>query len=537
MAPAPASVSTSYASATPIPINGAGADHGLLALSLGGVAGLGAALAALPVQSSGGRLDTSGSNTSIGYSAQGVTDDTFVADPDAPRFTSSTVVNIEEGKTGVFSTDSAVDPQEDAISFEISGGPDAVRFAYDERSGELSYTGATPPLPGNPAASRPDFSAATGDADGTFALHGDNSLQLQLTATDSKGHSTVQQLVFALQNDVSDDAVLGYRQAHDMARLEQSGTNQLPGMTAAGLGSDANGDNLVVSLDGLSTVRVTELNGQGGYTGTSFGTAGTNYHDLAVADFDLDGRLDVALVGEDDGTNVLEVWGSDGAGTFTRKLLLQDGDSADSLDQSGSLKQVTVGEFSGDGRLDLFVGNDGGQDSIVTLTGSYAGKVENASLLDGAQDAVRDEAYISVSTDFVVAIDDGDLAYIDPRTADRVDLKLGDFVALASHRDTVFAARDDRVDVFQADGNSLDLERSALITGGDDITDILIADFDDNPDPELAVLDSGDDQVRIYDPHDDFTTAALLFTLDVSDGAATLLGLPTWYELASVETG
>ena len=75
--------------------------------------------------------------------------------------------------------------------------------------------------------------------------------------------------------------------------------------------------------------------------------------------------------------------------------------------------------------------------------------------------------------------------------ADRVDLKLGDFVALASHRDTVFAARDDRVDVFQADGNSLDLERSALITGIDDIT----------------------------------------------DRAAALLGLPTWYELASVEQG
>ena len=537
LAPAPPSVSTSYASATPISIGGTGADHGLLALSLGGLAGLGAALAALPAQSSGGRLETSGS-TSIGYSAQGVTDDTFVADPEAPRFTSSNVVRVEEGKTGVFSTVSAVDPQQDAIHFKISGGPDAMRFTYDERSGELSYTGATPTLPGNPAASRPDFSAATGDADGTFALHGDNSLQLQLTATDSKGHSTVQQLVYALQNDVSDDTVLGYKQAHDMARLEQSGTNQLPGMTAAGLGTDANGDNLVLSIDGSSAVRVTELNGRGGYSGTSFGTAGTNYHDLAVADFDLDGRLDVALVGEDDSANVLEVWGSDGAGTFTRKLLLEEGDSADSLDQTGSLEQVTVGEFSGDGRLDLFVGNDGGQDSIVTLTGSYAGEVENASLLDGAQDAVIvDEAYISVSTDFVVAIDDGDLAYIDPRTADRVDLKLGDFVALASHRDTVFAARDDRVDVFQADGNSLDLEGSALVTGGDDITDILIADFDDNPDPELAVLDSGDDQVRIYDLMDDFTTASLLFTLDVSDGAAALLGLPTWYELASVEQG
>ena len=192
---APASVSTSYASATPIPINGVGADHGLLALSLGGLAGLGAALAALPAQSFGGRVDTSRGG-GIGYSTQGVTDHSFTTDPDAPRFTSSNLVHVEEGQTGVFATVSAVDPQQDAVRFEISGGPDAQRFTYDEHSGELSYTGATPTLPGNPAASRRDFSAATGDADGTYALHGDNSLQLQLTATDSKGHSTVQQRVW-----------------------------------------------------------------------------------------------------------------------------------------------------------------------------------------------------------------------------------------------------------------------------------------------------------------------------------------------------
>ena len=194
-APAPASVSTSYASATPIPINGVGADHGLLALSFGGLAGLGAALAALPAQSFGGRVDTSRGG-GIGYSTQGVTDDSFTTDPDAPRFTSSNLVHVEEGQTGVFATVSAVDPQQDAVRFEISGGPDAQRFTYDEHSGELSYTGATPTLPGNPAASRRDFSAATGDADGTYALHGDNSLQLQLTATDSKGQSTVQQRVW-----------------------------------------------------------------------------------------------------------------------------------------------------------------------------------------------------------------------------------------------------------------------------------------------------------------------------------------------------
>ncbi|MBL6773768.1 MAG: hypothetical protein ISQ28_11335, partial [Alphaproteobacteria bacterium] len=66
-----ASVSTSYASATPPPISGVGVDHGLLALSLGGLAGLGAALATLPAQASGGRVDTGGSGGGIGYSTQG----------------------------------------------------------------------------------------------------------------------------------------------------------------------------------------------------------------------------------------------------------------------------------------------------------------------------------------------------------------------------------------------------------------------------------------------------------------------------------
>ena len=76
-----ASVSTSYASATPPPISGVGVDHGLLALSLGGLAGLGAALATLPAQASGGRVDTGGSGGGIGYSTQGGTDDSFTTDP------------------------------------------------------------------------------------------------------------------------------------------------------------------------------------------------------------------------------------------------------------------------------------------------------------------------------------------------------------------------------------------------------------------------------------------------------------------------
>ena len=136
-----------------------------------------------------------------------------------------------------------------------------------------------------------------------------------------------------------------------------------------------------------------------------------------------------------------------------------------------------------------------------------------------------------------VGLADGDLTYIDPRSANQVDLQAGSYQALTSHRDIVLAARDDRVDVFEADGNSLDLETTGLVTGADNITDLIVGDFDDNPDRELAVLDSGLDLVRIYDLTDDFSAATLLFTMEATDDAQMLLNLPAWTELASVEQG
>ena len=83
LAPVPASVSTSYASATPIPINGDGADHGLLALGLGRLAGLAATLSLFHSNWSS-RLDGSGGNNGLGYNPRGVEDDDFFADGEAP---------------------------------------------------------------------------------------------------------------------------------------------------------------------------------------------------------------------------------------------------------------------------------------------------------------------------------------------------------------------------------------------------------------------------------------------------------------------
>ena len=532
----------SYSPMTSAPNPSAG--HGLLALSVGGLAGLGGAMSLLP-RLDGINVPQPGNGfVGTGYSIRRVDDDSFLADLNAPRFTSSNLVSIDEGSIGAFFTVGAQDPQSDTVTYTISGGSDANRFSIDEASGALFFVGGAPAKAGSAADSRPDFSAQTGDADGTLPAHGDNSLRLQIKAADPASNSSLQHLVFALRNDVSDDVVLSYELARNLTRLPHNETDGMHAITYAGLGADGNGEALLVSIDGTANVRVTDLDGQGGASGATFGTAGTTYHDLAVDDLDRDGRLDVALVGETDstGANILEIWSSDGKGQFSRKLYLVEGSSSSptesSLDASGELTQIIIGEFDGHGHLDLFVGSDGGRDSVISLSGSFAANISSTSLFDGAQDSVLiDEAYISVSTDFVVGLADGDLTYIDPRSANQVELQAGSYQALTSHRDIVLAARDDRVDVFEADGNSLDLETTGLVTGADNITDLIVGDFDDNPDRELAVLDSGLDLVRIYDLTDDFSAATLLFTMEATDDAQMLLNLPAWTELASVEQG
>ena len=522
----------------------AGANQGLLlALGLAGLTGLAALVLwgdgadAWPFgsQSTSAPYLSSGSAGSSSSASSGASSTAAASTTNgqAPVINSATLQLVDEGETGSFTVVTALDPQNDSLSFSLVGGADQAQFSINPVTGVLSYIDPTAPTKGDANNSDPDFSAPSGDADGTTAANGDNSLEVTVKVSDPAGNSDTETLTFFVQNERRDDVVSDYREADDLARLPHQDTNTLADMTEAAAGQDAQGANLLFSVDGDAVVRVTELAGDGSISTSSFGTSGADYHDLAVGDIDGDGNLDVALVGQDSsGDNRVEVWESNGSGSFSLEYTASDGSSSSTLDNSGTARDIVMGDFDGSGHLDLFVINDGGEESLITLTGNYSGTIMTFSGLQAEEEAeIIDESDLTVSTDYVVALDGGDISLINPEDSELVDQQSGAYVDLAVFEDLVFAAEDDHVDVYEADSNSLDVEVSGLITGGDTITEIMIGDFDtDHGDAELAVLDSGDNVVRIYDLHSGYDEATLLYTLDVPASAEELLSLPAFFE-------
>ncbi|HHY50163.1 MAG TPA: hypothetical protein GYA10_10495, partial [Alphaproteobacteria bacterium] len=74
-----------------------------------------------------------------------------------------------------------------------------------------------------------------------------------------------------------------------------------------------------------------------------------DHEDVAIADFDGDGDLDLVFVGEDDGVYGYHL--NDGCGVFT--------DVTWRLPRRGVSNAVADGDFDGDGDVDLMLGNNG----------------------------------------------------------------------------------------------------------------------------------------------------------------------------------
>ena len=218
--------------------------------------------------------------------------------------------------------------------------------------------------------------------------------------------------------------------------------------------------------------------------------------------------------------------------------MLDDGSGSSDLDASGTISDVVLGEFNGSGDLDIFVSNDGGDDSLITLSGNYSATVTTFAGLDAAAEAVViSENYINSSTDYVAALENGNISLIDVEDGEQEDEIAGSYVDLAVYRDMVFAADGTSVDVFEADSNSLEVETTGLITGLDRITELVVGDFDDDDsDMELAILDADTDEVYIYELDQYYDSASLAEVMDVSGSATELLSLPENSE-AATDTG
>ena len=297
-----------------------------------------------------------------------------------------------------------------------------------------------------------------GNGDGTF----------RAGASYAAGLEPYRAATASLRNNGILDLVVSDRLSNDVNIFLGNGDGtfqpavQVPtsGESAVSVGDFTGGGKMdLLALDGGCCVEVLPGNGDGTFgapvtTPLPYGMSG---YAMGVADFNGDGKLDVAVSGES-------------LPNYQAGILLGNGDGTFRADGyylvSPSPESVAVGRFGGGKQVDLAVGNYQGS-SISVLLGNGRGKFSQA---------------------------------VDYNTLNPTSVAVGDLNGdgkedlVASNIDAPNNLRVGSVSVFTGNGDGT-FQPGLIYPAGEELYDVAIGDFNGDGKPDLVVVDAGSDAV------------------------------------------
>jgi len=355
--------------------------------------------------------------------------------------------------------------------------------------------------------------------DGTFANPANFPvLQFPYSAVvgdfNGDGHADIATTTFASTGAVS--VLLGKGDGTFQAHVD-SPTGQAPTVMAAG---DFNGDgklDLVMANTGPTSQLLSTLlgNGDGTFQNNISQTLSSILRSVAVGDFNGDGKLDVAAV--IDGTNAVSIFLGHGDGSFGAPVQYPTGPML----LSPPYHNVLVGDFNGDGKLDLAAATDNG---IVVLLGNGDGTFQPFSLIpslspnspgdellaltdfnnDGKLDIVKATQTGASTINFALGNGDGTFqeaaGFQTPSILDVVTGVVGDFDG-DGKPDLAFASQSTNVVTIlfgNGDGTFRGHIEYAVPSVSNNVNFMVAADFNGDGALDMALADFGADEVSVF---------------------------------------
>lgn len=245
---------------------------------------------------------------------------------------------------------------------------------------------------------------------------------------------------------------------------------QTPFSVAAG-DFDHNGALDLVTANGNGTVSVLLGNGGGSFRPRTDVTVGADARAVVVGDFNGDGRLDVAAAQQL--SHSVSVLLGHGDGTFAPPRAFD----ASGQDLTFSPVSMAVGDVNGDGRADLVINMTGGLDSVIAQLGVLLGNGDGTF-----------RAPILESPGMTGG--DGDVALADFNNDGRLDVAVGGQAALPDGL---------TVNIGNGDGTFGVPFQSPLSfsTGGNDPFGVAAADLNGDGRPDLVAANSASSSVGV----------------------------------------